>query len=260
MRCSGNSRALISSSGGDDDRLAALVSDFGADLTETVRSIAPTSAPFRARISDAVEGVDRIRLVQDPAEGISLTVAKSSLLNLVVEYHCSFDRARKFLAVDSSNVTVRAIGTNEPLFRYEYVREPSSAATPTAHIQIHAHRDAFVYVMTRAGTATPRGKRRSRTDGVPHLSELHFPVGGPRYRPCIEDVLEMLVDEFGIDSDAQGRQALRRGREAWRRKQLASAVRDAPEIAARTLEEELGYVITRPCQVPEDRTDKLQMA
>lgn len=70
----------------------------------------------------------------------------------------------------------------------------------------------------------------------------------------------MLVEEFGIDSDAQGRQALRRGREAWRRMQLAAAVRDTPEIAARTLEDELGYIITRPSSLPEDRVDKLRMA
>lgn len=151
MRCSGNSRVLTSSSDGDDDRLALLVADFGAELTETVRSIAPASAPFRARISDAIEGIELIRLTQDPAVGISLTVAGASLLNLVVEYRCSFDRARKFLAVDSSNVTVRAIGTNEPLFRYEYVRGPATPAIPAAHIHVHAHRDAFVYVMTRAG-------------------------------------------------------------------------------------------------------------
>ena len=38
-----------------------------------------------------------------------------------------------------------------------------------------------------------------RVGGRPLLT-LHFPLGGSRFRPCLEDLLEMLVSELGVDS------------------------------------------------------------
>jgi hypothetical protein len=40
------------------------------------------------------------------------------------------------------------------------------------------------------------------------------------------------------------------GRERWRRRQLAAATRDVPEVAARVLQE-LGYSVTPPAQPKE---------
>ena len=34
---------------------------------------------------------------------------------------------------------------------------------------------------------------------MPQFSDLHIPLGGPRYRPCLEDLLEFLIVEFGLD-------------------------------------------------------------
>ena len=74
------------------------------------------------------------------------------------------------------------------------------------------------------------------------MSDLHFPVGGTRFRPCLEDVLDMLVRELGVDHADAWRTALTDGRERWRRMQTAAVVRDAPveAIAALTA---LGYDI-----------------
>ncbi len=103
--------------------------------------------------------------------------------------------------------------------------------------------------MSQAGTATPRGKRRANATDVPKLAELHFPLGGHRFRPCLEDLLEMLVSEFGVDSTKAGRESLRLGRERWRRQQTRSVVRDAPDEAVAILTE-LGYDITAPPRTP----------
>ncbi|NMO88209.1 hypothetical protein [Actinomycetospora sp. TBRC 11914] len=75
------------------------------------------------------------------------------------------------------------------------------------------------------------------------MSELHLPLGGPRFRPCLEDVLEMLVNEFGVECTPEGLTALRDAREQWRGVQLATATRDAPEHAIRALAE-LGYSVS----------------
>lgn len=109
------------------------------------------------------------------------------------------------------------------------MREATQVAA--SHLQIHAHRDALTYVMTRAGSATRRGRRRAESEEVPMMQELHFPMGGHRFRPALEDVLEMLIDEFGIDNDQNAREALKRGRLVWRQTQTKSAVRDDPESA-----------------------------
>jgi hypothetical protein len=151
------------------------------------------------------------------------------------------------LAVEKSDFHVFAYEyPREPLFRYEYLRTPTSGI-PAAHVQVHARRDTVTYLMARCGIGSQRAKQRSKKvyagEEIPHLSDPHFPVGGPRFRPCLEDVLEMLIEEFGIDCAPGGRAALQRGRLVWRDAQLGAGVRDDPATAVRVLRE-IGYEVT----------------
>ncbi|MGN6612372.1 MAG: hypothetical protein ACTHLJ_11400 [Angustibacter sp.] len=217
--------------------------DFAESLTETVRAIAPACDPFRSLAISKDDGHEGFTVRQHPSEGIPLTVERQALLRLTVSYKCSSDGPGHYLAVQESAVKVFADGqSNEPLFRYEYDRDAVDDM-PAAHIQVHAHRDAFFHVMSRTGHATKRGKRRASSHNMARLEDLHFPVGGHRFRPCLEDVLEMLVTEFGIDSTSADRQRLRDGREDWRRKQVRAVIRDAPEEAVAVLER-LGYTVS----------------
>ncbi|GAA2004197.1 hypothetical protein [Brevibacterium samyangense] len=223
-----------------DDALGFLAQDFADDLTDTVRAVVDDAAPF---VATKVSGVARVSVRQSPSEGIPLKVNGDPLLTLLVSYECCLDGAEQYLAVEKSEVRVFAGAktSREPLFRYEYDRK--ATRVPAAHIQIHAHRDAFTATMIRAGMSTPRGTRRARSNEVPSVSELHFPVGGHRFRPGLEDVLEMLIDEFGIDGASEARKALRAKRVEWRRKQTRSAVRDDPESAVEVLRS-LGYSVS----------------
>lgn len=93
-----------------------------------------------------------------------------------------------------------------------------------------------------------RGRTRTsavRRGRVPRVSALHFPLGGHRFRPAFEDVLEMLVREFGLDTRDGWEDAIRAGRERWRAAQLRAVVRDDPDGAARTLNL-LGYQVIPP--------------
>lgn len=214
--------------------------DFAKNLTQTVGAIAPGCAPFRATLLSG-NGAEGFTVRQEPANGIDLKVRGEVLFRLTVSYKCSLDRASTYLAVDESEVKVfpKGSASGEPLFRYEYDRSAVDDM-PAAHIQIHAHRDAFSYVLGNAGQSTDRGKRRARLAEIPRICDLHFPVGGHRFRPCLEDVLAMLVHEFGVDSDPQGLEALSDGREIWRRTQVRSVVRDCPSEAIDVLTA-LGY-------------------
>ncbi|HEX3002979.1 MAG TPA: hypothetical protein VHO27_02115 [Angustibacter sp.] len=227
---------------------------FAESITDTVRAIAPACAPFRSRAISKDDGHEGFTVRQHPSEGIPLTVAGQPLLRLAVSYKCTTDGPGHYLAVEESAIKVVADGqSNEPLFRYEYDRNAVDDM-PAAHFQVHAHRDAFFHVMSRTGEATRRGKRRARSDTMARLDDLHFPVGGHRFRPCLEDVLEMLVTEFGIDSTPQDRQRLRQGREEWRRKQARAVIRDAPEEAVAILRS-LGYSVDLPEGTPQPESN-----
>jgi hypothetical protein len=91
------------------------------------------------------------------------------------------------------------------------------------------------------------------------MSDLHFPVGGSRFRPSLEDVLDMLVRELGVDHEPGWRDALATGRERWRRMQIRAVVRDAPGEAIAVLEK-LGYEIRMRdgLEEPEDNLSRLR--
>ncbi|MCX2732547.1 hypothetical protein OOZ19_20100 [Saccharopolyspora sp. NFXS83] len=59
----------------------------------------------------------------------------------------------------------------------------------------------------------------------------------------------MLLDEFRFDHVDGAKEAVEAGREDWRRRQIATLVRDAPEVAVGALPE-LGYTITEPSAGP----------
>ena len=82
-------------------------------------------------------------------------------------------------------------------------------------------------------------------------------MGGHRFRPCVEDVLNALVVEFGVDRVPGWERAVQEGREQWRRTQLRAAVRDCPEEAAVALAQ-LDYQIKPPTVVPKDNLDRLR--
>ncbi|MEO3782366.1 hypothetical protein ABGB12_03485 [Actinocorallia sp. B10E7] len=146
-------------------------------------------------------------------------------------------------------------GRPEPLFRWEYLRKPESNV-PSAHFHMHAHRDEIVYLLLTGGKSNLRIKKRAQQLGeasptIPQLSSLHLPLGAPRFRPCLEDVLQFLIEEFGIDCEAGWREAIHEGRRAWRRVQTGVVVRDCPDEAARVLKE-LGYTVVAPENLPQE--------
>ena len=182
-------------------------------------------------------------------------------LTLTVNFKCCSDGDGRWLAVEHSKFAVypgpKASG--EPLFRYDYEREIASDL-PSAHLQVHAHRDAMAYVMSGAGKATRRGKSRAQRSGVPRMQELHFPLGGHRFRPGLEDILLMLICEVGVDHPPDTISTLTASRNEWRLTQVRVVVRDAPQVAAEALRL-MGYEVIAPADEPEpNRSGRLYMS
>lgn len=222
--------------------LEGQATEFASRLTCTVRALVPDCDPFQETLlTDHRPDRERFYVRQDPATGIPLRVDGDPILTLKVEYYCCLDGHSRYLAVDEAKIHVfaGAEAKKDPLFRYEYVRAAPDDI-PAAHIHVHAHRDGLSHTLSKVGSQTKRGRARAAAREVPRMADLHFPVGGHRFRPCLEDVLEMLVTELGVDHPDGAIAALRAGREEWRRSQARTVVRDAPDEAIAVLEE-AGY-------------------
>ena len=169
-------------------------------------------------------------------QGAVLTVRSTPAARLVVRLGLRSDSSGSYLAVTKSDYVLYDLIDGEPLVRLEYQDDMRTA--PSCHWQVHAERGALSHLLTLSGHEKPH-----------QLSSLHFPVGGARHRPCIEDFLQFVVQECRLDAEVNAAQVLQEGRDRWRRRQLATMVRDVPEEAVRALAV-LGYGVTDPPDGP----------
>jgi hypothetical protein len=139
---------------------------------------------------------------------------------LEAQYRCDLDD-RGFLRVLSSYFAIYAPDGETPLCHYDYER--NKEGYPAAHVQIEGECAAL--------GALPG----PRTAG--ELAKLHFPVGGRRYRPTMEDMIEFVVTEGFADGRPAWRTVVDEHRERFREIQLRAAVRRLPDVAVEVLRE-----------------------
>lgn len=186
--------------------------------------------PFANEIDALLHNVFGVRVLIDIAplggrfvvrnpDPLCLMINGEALGGLHLDFRCTWDSARTFLAVDKSTIKLSALLDRAPIFRFEYERQAHSK--PRAHIQVHGHRGALSHLLSRAGHENPHS-----------MEALHLPVGGARFRPCLEDVLQFLIDDCRFDAQPGWRGHVEDGRERWRRMQIRSVVRDVPAEAA----------------------------
>lgn len=178
-----------------------------------------------------IEGRYSVRVAAHQGK-IALTKNGMHVGCLRVTFQCTSDTAWTYLAVHKSTFELLGFLDRQPIARLDFVRDAHTA--PAAHWNIHAER----------GTVS-RLLGRTNPDHAGALSALHFPVGGARMRPCLEDFLHFLIDEFQIDALPNALAVLAEGRERWRRRQIGALVRDVPDEAVRVLRE-LGYHVSDP--------------
>ena len=116
-------------------------------------------------------------------------------------------------------------------FHYDYERAKDHYTE--AHLQVEGDNPHLEQLLEDCG--------RTRKA----LSKLHLPVGGKRFRPALEDVLEFLIDEGIVDAKPYAKDVLDRERTEFRRLQLKAAIRRDPDTAAAALRG-LGYNLTEP--------------
>lgn len=204
------------------DNLRDKANDFARDiqniLCHTVcshamigASVLPGSAPERV----FVVGHNVSRRDVFPTR-LALRVGKKApKLWLDVSFRVQMDQWDQYLTVQRSFFGVfPSLDGKHALFHYDYERDKRDDY-PDAHIQIAGQDEAMAALLP----------------GKPTV-KLHFPVGGKRFRPCLEDVIEFLVREGLTEGKPGYKQVLDSEREKFRVKQLRAAMRRSPEVVA----------------------------
>lgn len=128
--------------------------------------------------------------------------------------------------VDTKSSCELWLDGGDPILRYEYEREPDKPY-PEAHLHVHGRAEGFDELFTRAG-------RFDHAD----LSLLHLPVGGRRFRPVLEDLIEFLIVERLAEPRTEAwPDVVAEHRAAWYEKQLSAAVKRDPSTAEKALDE-----------------------
>ncbi len=157
-------------------------------------------------------------------------------LTLKIEFRVSLDDAEEHLAVQHSTyglwVQPDPKRNRRPVFRVEYDREAYNK--PPSHVHLHAESLEFGWIYGTAGVALPR------------LSELHFPVGGRRFRPTVEEFLRFLNGEkIYVDWQDGWEEIVQKSFAVWEQVQARATVREHAEAAVQQLRS-MGYQIIPP--------------
>lgn len=220
-----------------------LVQQFDAELSSSIEAFTGVRPEFEyTQIND--QFVVRLKSTDQSLGIIPLKAQGHVVLGLRLDFKCSVEHGGRVLAIESSSIAVLPYARveREPLFRVEFVRHQNSDL-PTSHFHVHAHRDEFTHLQNFAAKlSVERDKKVADYLKKPlTISSFHFPTGGPRFRPTLEDILEVLRVEFRLDVDKKRwQERLESSRKEWRRQQLAAVVRNWLEEALRVLVEECG--------------------
>lgn len=252
------------------DRIRQLSHQFQTELSTTVNETLGREDALTNFLLRATE--TRVSLTTN--RPIELFIDGEHQLNLLITYWLSLSSDSQFLAVDTSSFKVLTLEENDqfgPIVTFDYMRQPRSSDVPTSHLNLHTQNDSTLRALALSGSSRRAKNRRrkaaksfdkGRSVRSPHGAEgdIHIPLGGARFRPCLEDVLEMLIVEFGVDHNKNSwKRTLSEGRKRWRKHQLLAAVKDNPTTAAERLRE-LGYDVAwnGPGEEPKTRVEKLE--
>ncbi|KAB1146795.1 hypothetical protein F7R91_14540 [Streptomyces luteolifulvus] len=168
-------------------------------------------------------GLSRQNLTQPTGFPVRIDSKKPRLwMNLSYQVH--LDDEAKYLTVHKSYCGIFSDEDLETcLCHFDYEREKDKYTS--AHLQVHGESPALD-ALNRAG------------DEKRPLEKLHFPVGGKRFRPSLEDIIEFLIAERLTDGREGWEQVVEAGREKFQRNQLRAAMRRHTAIVAEFMREQ----------------------
>lgn len=217
-------------------RFASVLSDvLNGSVCRDVALETVIIAPDRTRDRDRIAVGHRLSEHATPSP-IPLSVAESAAEReraptwLTLDYKLMLDEDLRYLTVHSSSVGLCIWpDTGRTVIRSEFDRDKNRY--PSAHTHIAGTSLELGYAWGALASKPPRG-----------LEDLHFPVGGLRFRPSLEDFIEFLIREGLVEAVPPGWQEhLDASREAYERIQLKAAVRHDPDAAYEALRQ-IGFL------------------
>lgn len=144
--------------------------------------------------------------------------------------HLEVDQTADYMMAKSSMALLALdADLSKELLHYDYERDKDKdkdqdqdQGYPEAHLQISASSEYWDAIT-----------------GDRPLSKMHLPVGpvgGRRFRPSLEDVIELLIVEGLVEARVGWQEALNETRRPFQELQLKAAVRKYPELAAEALQ------------------------
>lgn len=161
-------------------------------------------------------------------------VGKRKRLYLGLSYGLRLN-AHGFLMVETSFVGLFLDGQmHEELLHFDYERDKADGY-PEAHVQVIADSDHWRTLLA----ACPDANRP--------LGKLHLPVGGRRFRPALEHVVEFLIMEHLVEPTCDNWvQTLERSRREFELNQLRAAIWRNPDVAQQALNDYHASQVSQP--------------
>jgi hypothetical protein len=168
-------------------------------------------------------GLSRSNLTQPTGFPVRIDNKKPRIwMNLSYQVH--LDDEGRYLTVHKSYCGIFSDEELETcLCHFDYEREKDKYTS--AHLQVHGQ-SAALEALNRAG------------DEKRPLEKLHFPVGGKRFRPSLEDIIEFLVAERLTDGREGWERVVEEGRGRFQRNQLRAAIRRNTALVEEYLREQ----------------------
>lgn len=220
---------------------------FADDLSSLLNQTVCTGIRLRSVITRpgrAVIGYQIGKQDQDATVGIPVKLGREAARCYIgLSYRLSADEEQQYLMVESSFLGIFAEeGLARPLLHYDYERDKGDGY-PETHLQVCGDSEAWNEICPRTGL----GERR--------FERLHLPVGGRRFRPILEDLIDFLISEQIAESLPSAQDAIKEGREDFFTRQLRAAIRRHAEIASDMLRE-LGQGPRNPVPRQKGRTSE----
>ena len=221
------------------------VEEFVDTLNDVIIGTLDTTERFKAAVSRSGEQaiIQILPGDDDESRGVALVRRGDDIgvpaLFLRAKFTVEMDLEAQYLQVASSAIGLWVDVTGgkkhpRPVVRVEYDRRQLTPGRAAAHLHIHANSPEMAWIYGTSGQAAP------------DLHVLHFPVGGRRFRPTLEEFVLFLDRENLFNDWKDGwKPKLIQSLEAWERLQARATARQFPEEAVGALEA-LGYSVMAP--------------
>ncbi|SNV77660.1 Uncharacterised protein [Corynebacterium imitans] len=208
-----------------------LVEAFASEIEELLDSTLAGETHLERLPTNA----EKRRATFNASKVLHINHSGSKRLHLRCVFRLCTDSTGEYLAVEGSTFKVefKALSRFVPIVRFEYDR--SAWNKPASHFQFHADSVALGLLLARAG----------KYDTAAQQQDIHFPMGGHRFRVCLEDVIELLIREFGAEPLAGWEERVQSGRDTFYKAQTETVIMRNLPTAVDLLRQQ-GFEIRKP--------------